>query len=93
MEHATDNRLIWLDLEMTGLDPDRDRIIEIATHEFEAQVNEPRVQHVGLAVVTDLANAAVEELAPHPPSGFATLMSRLALHNLISAPPFAGPYP
>jgi len=25
------NRLIWLDLEMTGLDPDRDVILEIAT--------------------------------------------------------------
>ena len=27
---AADN-LVWIDLEMTGLDPDRDRIIEIAT--------------------------------------------------------------
>ena len=26
-----DNRLIWIDLEMTGLDPDTDSIIEIAT--------------------------------------------------------------
>lgn len=26
-----DDHLIWLDLEMTGLDPDRDRILEIAT--------------------------------------------------------------
>jgi oligoribonuclease len=25
------DRLIWIDLEMTGLDPDRDRIIEVAT--------------------------------------------------------------
>ena len=27
---SSDN-LIWIDLEMTGLDPDQDRIIEIAT--------------------------------------------------------------
>lgn len=30
MSYADDN-LIWIDLEMTGLDPDNDRIIEIAT--------------------------------------------------------------
>ncbi len=30
MSQNPDN-LIWIDLEMTGLDPDRDRIIEIAT--------------------------------------------------------------
>lgn len=30
MRQDEDN-LIWIDLEMTGLDPDRDRIIEIAT--------------------------------------------------------------
>jgi oligoribonuclease len=26
----SDNHLVWLDMEMTGLDPDRDRIIELA---------------------------------------------------------------
>ena len=28
---STQSRLVWIDLEMTGLDPERDRIIEIAT--------------------------------------------------------------
>lgn len=31
MTEVTDNRLIWIDLEMTGLNPDQDTIIEIAT--------------------------------------------------------------
>jgi len=32
-------RLVWIDLEMTGLDPDRDRIIEIATIVTDAQLH------------------------------------------------------
>jgi len=31
--------LIWIDLEMTGLDPERDRIIEIATIVTDAHLN------------------------------------------------------
>lgn len=27
---ANDNRLVWLDMEMTGLDPEKERIIEVA---------------------------------------------------------------
>jgi len=33
-------RLIWLDLEMTGLDPDNDSILEIATIVTDADLNE-----------------------------------------------------
>lgn len=34
-----DDNLIWIDLEMTGLDPDTDVIIEIATVVTDAQLN------------------------------------------------------
>jgi oligoribonuclease len=32
--------LVWLDMEMTGLDPDRERIIEVATIITDGQLNE-----------------------------------------------------
>jgi len=35
----SENNLIWIDLEMTGLDVDHDRIIEIATIVTDAQLN------------------------------------------------------
>ncbi len=38
MAQNKDN-LIWIDLEMTGLDPDRDRIIEIATVVTDKDLN------------------------------------------------------
>ncbi|MGB3611719.1 MAG: oligoribonuclease [Cellvibrio sp.] len=34
-----ENNLIWIDLEMTGLDPDKDVIIEIATLVTDADLN------------------------------------------------------
>jgi oligoribonuclease len=35
-----DHNLIWIDLEMTGLDPDTDQIIEIATLITDSELNE-----------------------------------------------------
>jgi oligoribonuclease len=35
----SERNLIWLDMEMTGLDPDRDRILEIATVVTDDELN------------------------------------------------------
>lgn len=37
--HVNATNLIWLDLEMTGLDPSQDRILEIAVMVTDAQLN------------------------------------------------------
>lgn len=39
MSTLNDDNLIWIDLEMTGLDPDTDSIIEIATLVTDSQLN------------------------------------------------------
>lgn len=39
IEQKDSNNLIWIDLEMTGLDPDNDRIIEIATVVTDKDLN------------------------------------------------------
>jgi len=41
MKHSKDN-LIWIDLEMTGLDPECDQIIEIATVVTDAHLREQK---------------------------------------------------
>lgn len=46
---ANDDNLIWIDLEMTGLSPERDRIIEIAVVMTDAQVT-TRVEGPVIAV-------------------------------------------
>ena len=38
-EVATEDNLVWIDLEMTGLDPARDHIIEIATVVTDSHLN------------------------------------------------------
>lgn len=39
MPHKNENNLVWLDLEMTGLNPNADRILEIATIVTDDELN------------------------------------------------------
>ena len=56
----SDLNLVWIDLEMTGLDPDRDRIIEIAVIVTDPQLS-VRVGGPALAVhQSDSALAAMD---------------------------------
>lgn len=36
---AEGDRLVWIDLEMTGLDPEKERIIEMATIITDSELN------------------------------------------------------
>jgi oligoribonuclease len=55
----SEQNLIWIDLEMTGLYPDKDRIIEIAVVVTDAQLN-VRVEGPTLAV--HQSNAALDAM-------------------------------
>ena len=39
MTNANDQKLVWLDLEMTGLDPEQNRILELATLVTDSDLN------------------------------------------------------
>ena len=38
-KHAVPTKLLWVDLEMTGLDPEKERIIEMAIIVTDSQLN------------------------------------------------------
>jgi len=56
-----ENNLIWIDLEMTGLDPDRDVIIEIATLVTDSELNILAEGPVHAIHQPDLVMAAMDE--------------------------------
>ncbi len=63
MHHA--DCLIWIDLEMTGLDPDRDRIIEIATLITDANLDVIAEGPVMAIHQSDAVLAAMDEWNQH----------------------------
>jgi oligoribonuclease len=56
---AKSDNLVWIDLEMTGLDPDRDRIIEIATIVTDSQL---RILGEGPVVAIHHTDAVLERM-------------------------------
>ncbi|HKW38321.1 MAG TPA: oligoribonuclease [Burkholderiales bacterium] len=86
------NNLLWLDMEMTGLDPDGDRIIEIAIVVTDAQLN--TVSQAPVLVVHQ-ADAVLESMddwnkSTHARSGLidkvkaSTLTERTAEEQLLA---------
>ncbi|BFM13009.1 oligoribonuclease [Simiduia litorea] len=61
MSPIADDNLIWIDLEMTGLDPDTDVIIEIATIVTDAQLNVLAEGPVFAVHQSDAALAGMDE--------------------------------
>jgi oligoribonuclease len=55
------NNLLWLDMEMTGLDPDRDRIIEVAIVVTDSQLNTVSEAPVLVVRQPDEVLAAMDE--------------------------------
>ncbi|MBB3167238.1 oligoribonuclease [Simiduia aestuariiviva] len=61
MSQIADDNLIWIDLEMTGLEPDTDVIIEIATIVTDSQLNVLAEGPVFAVHQSDAALAAMDE--------------------------------
>lgn len=71
---AAEDRLIWIDLEMTGLDPAKDEIVEVACIVTEADLTEV---DAGISLVVKPGTASLEGMQPvvvemHTASGLIT---------------------
>ena len=56
---AKDNRIVWIDLEMTGLDPKRHVIVEVAALVTDAELN---ILDEGLDIVVGASEAELAEM-------------------------------
>ena len=56
---AKDNRIVWVDLEMTGLDPSRHVIVEVAALVTDAELN---IIDEGVDLVVHATDAELAEM-------------------------------
>ena len=79
---AADDRLIWVDMEMTGLDPDNDRIIEVAVVVTDASLVTVAEAPVYVVHQTDAILAGMDgwNTATHARSGL-TERVRTSTHD------------
>ena len=75
------NNLVWLDMEMTGLDPENDRIIEIAIVVTDSQLNTVAEAPVLVVHQSDSALAAMDDWnkSTHARSGLIAKIKASAL--------------
>lgn len=83
LKKSADN-LVWLDCEMTGLDPDKERIIEIAVVVTGPQL-EPRVEGPSLVVHQDDALLAAMDEWNQRTHGRSGLIDKVRQSNLSEA--------
>lgn len=79
----SENNLIWIDLEMTGLDPIRDRIIEIATIVTDSNLNILAEGPVIAIHQTEAQLALMDEwnVNTHTGSGLVARIRKSTLHE------------
>jgi oligoribonuclease len=76
------NHLIWIDMEMSGLDPDSDRILEVAVVVTDAQLNTVAEGPVMVVHQSDAVLAAMDDWnrSTHAKSGL-TEKVKVATHS------------
>ena len=83
-QDSNNHNLIWIDMEMTGLDPDKDRIIEVAIVITDGQLNKIAESPV---LIVSQSNAVLEGMdkwnqSTHAKSG---LIDKVKASNLTEA--------
>ena len=74
--NKSDDNLIWIDLEMTGLDPEKEKIIEIATIITDSDLN----------VIAEGPNIAIHQSNELLESMDEWNGARAAIHHVQSTP-------